>query len=149
MKVFYLNGPNLNLLGSREPHLYGNTSLEDIAREVHERAAQLNVEVDFRQTNFEGQLVEWIQQAPSLQVDVMVLNAAALTHTSIAIRDAVASMDIPTLEIHLSNIHARESFRHNSLIAPVCKGQITGFGKFSYLLALEASVNVFGSDKAR
>jgi 3-dehydroquinate dehydratase-2 len=141
MKVLYLNGPNLNLLGQREPDVYGHETLADIEAKVRERASNLGVEVDFRQSNLEGELVDWIQQAKG-KSDVIILNAAAYTHTSIALRDAIAAVGIPTIEIHLSNIHAREKFRQKSLIAPVCLGQITGFGKKSYLLALEAAVDV-------
>jgi len=143
MKILFLNGPNLNLLGQREPDIYGKTSLADIEASVHERAAKLKVETDFRQTNLEGELVGWIQQARG-KFDVIVLNAAAYTHTSVALRDAIAAVGVPTIEIHLSNVHAREEFRHKSLIAPVCKGQITGFGANSYILALEAAISVNG-----
>lgn len=141
MKVLFLNGPNLNLLGQRETPIYGKLSLQEIERMVRDRAAKLEVDVDFRQTNLEGDLVTWIQQAAG-RCDVIVLNAAAYTHTSVAIRDAVAAVAIPTIEIHLSNTQARESFRHVSLIAPVCRGLISGFGANSYLLALEAAVNI-------
>ena len=141
MKVLFLNGPNLNLLGQREPDVYGHATLADIEAKVRKLAGKLGVEVEFRQSNVEGELVDWIQQAKG-KFDVIVLNAAAYTHTSIALRDAIAAVGIPTIEIHLSNIHAREEFRHKSLIAPVCWGQISGFGQKSYLLALEASVDV-------
>ena len=141
MKVLFLNGPNLNLLGTREPEVYGRTTLADIEKSVRERAAQLKVEVDFRQSNQEGEMVEWIQKAKN-QFNVIVINAAAYTHTSVALRDAISAVGVPTIEIHLSNIHAREEFRHKSLIAAVCVGQICGFGSKSYLLGLEASVHV-------
>jgi len=141
MKILFLNGPNLNLLGQREPDVYGRATLSDIEAKVRERAAQLKVGIDFRQTNLEGELVDWIQQAKG-KFEVIVINAAAYTHTSIALRDAISAVGVPTIEIHLSNIHAREEFRHKSLIAPVCWGQITGFGQKSYILALEASVDV-------
>ena len=141
MKILFLNGPNLNLLGKREPDVYGHATLADIETEVRERAKDLGVEVDFRQSNLEGELVGWIQEAKG-NFDVIVLNAAAYTHTSVALRDAIAAVGVPTIEIHLSNIHAREKFRQKSLIAPVCCGQITGFGQKSYILALEASINV-------
>jgi 3-dehydroquinate dehydratase II len=141
MKILFLNGPNLNLLGQREPEIYGHTTLADIEAKVRERAAELKVEIDFRQSNLEGELVGWIQQAKDA-FDVIVINAAAYTHTSIALRDAIAASGVPTIEIHLSNVHAREEFRHKSLIAPVCRGQITGFGQKSYILGLEASVDV-------
>jgi 3-dehydroquinate dehydratase-2 len=146
MKISFLNGPNLNLLGQREPEIYGRTTLADIEAKVRERAAELKAEVDFRQSNLEGELVDWIQQAKG-KFDVIVINAAAYTHTSIALRDAIAASGVPTIEIHLSNVHAREEFRHKSLIAPVCMGQITGFGQKSYILGLEAAVDVKDNKK--
>src|SRR3974390_413048 len=141
MKVLFLNGPNLNLLGQREPEIYGRLTLADIETKVRDRAAELKIMVEFRQSNLEGELVDWIQEAKG-KFDVIVLNAAAYTHTSIALRDAISAVGVPTIEIHLSNIHAREKFRQKSLIAPVCSGQICGFGAKSYLLALEASGDV-------
>jgi 3-dehydroquinate dehydratase-2 len=141
MKILFLNGPNLNLLGMREPEVYGRLTLADIEAKVRERAARLKVAVDFRQSNQEGELVSWIQEAKG-KFDVIVINAAAYTHTSVALRDAISAVGVPTIEIHLSNIHAREEFRHTSLIAPVCQGQICGFGSKSYLLGLEAAVDV-------
>jgi len=141
MKILFLNGPNLNLLGQREPELYGRSTLADIESQVRSKAEKLKVGIDFRQSNLEGELVAWIQQARG-QFDVIVLNAAAYTHSSIALRDAIVASGVPTIEIHLSNVHAREEFRHKSLIAPVCRGQITGFGVQSYLLGLEAACNV-------
>jgi len=141
MKLLFLNCPNLNLLGQREPSVYGRTTLAEIEAKVRERAAKLGAEVDFRQSNLEGELVTWIQQAKGV-FDVIVLNAAAYTHTSVALRDAISATGIPTIEIHLSNVHAREEFRHKSLIAPVTTGQIVGFGVHSYTLAVDAAVNV-------
>jgi 3-dehydroquinate dehydratase II len=141
MKILYLNGPNLNLLGEREPSIYGRIGLAEIEAQVRRRATELGAEIGFRQSNLEGELVTWIQEARG-HWDVIVLNAAAYTHTSIALRDAISAVGIPTIEIHLSNIHAREEFRHRSVIAGVCCGQITGFGARSYLLALDASFNV-------
>jgi 3-dehydroquinate dehydratase II len=141
MKALFLNGPNLNLLGTRQPEVYGRHTLADIEALVRNRASELGVEIDFRQSNHEGELVTWIQQARG-QFDAIVLNAAAYTHTSVALRDAIAAVSIPTIEIHLSNIHAREEFRHRSLIAPVCRGQISGFGFQSYLLGLQAAVTL-------
>jgi 3-dehydroquinate dehydratase-2 len=147
MKILFLNGPNLNLLGQREPEIYGRATLADVEAKVRERAAKLGVEVDFRQSNLEGELIAWIQQAQG-KFSVIVLNAAAYTHTSIALRDAISATGISTIEIHLSNVHAREEFRHKSLIAPVCRGQICGFGVNSYVLAVEAAVNVGESAKS-
>ena len=141
MKLLFLNGPNLNLLGQREPEIYGSTTLADIEKKVRQRAGDFNAEIAFRQSNLEGELVSWIQEAKG-KFHVIVLNAAAYTHTSIALRDAIAAVGVPTIEIHLSNVHAREEFRHKSLIAPVCCGQILGFGEKSYILAVEAAVHV-------
>jgi 3-dehydroquinate dehydratase-2 len=141
MKILFLNGPNLNLLGQREPEIYGKTTLADIEAKVQDRGQKLGAAIEFRQSNVEGELVGWIQQAKG-NFDVIVLNAAAYTHTSIALRDAIVAAEVPTIEIHLSNVHAREEFRHKSLIAPVCSGQIIGFGANSYVLAVEAAFNV-------
>ena len=138
MKILFLNGPNLNLLGQRQPDIYGTTTLAEIERAVRARA-EGRAEIEFRQSNDEGELVTWIQDAVS---EVVVLNAAGYTHTSVALRDAITASDVPVVEIHLSNIHAREEFRHNSLIAPVCKGQICGFGPSSYILGLEAALSL-------
>jgi 3-dehydroquinate dehydratase-2 len=140
MNILFLNGPNLNLLGQREPSLYGRDTLADIEATVRERAARLGAEIEFRQSNLEGELVGWIQEAKG-KFEAIVLNAAAYTHTSIALRDAISAVGIPTIEIHLSNIHAREEFRHTSVIAAVCRGQISGFGPKSYLLGLEAAID--------
>jgi 3-dehydroquinate dehydratase-2 len=141
MRILFLNGPNLNLLGQREPEIYGHTTLADIEARVRQRARELGAEVEFSQSNLEGELVTWVQQAKQ-HFDVIVLNAAAYTHTSVALRDAISAVGLPTIEIHLSNVHAREEFRHKSLIAPVCRGQIAGFGAYSYILAVEAACNV-------
>ena len=138
MKILFLNGPNLNLLGQRQPDIYGTTTLAEIESAVREQA-EGRAEIEFRQSNDEGELVTWIQDAVS---EVMVLNAAGYTHTSVALRDAITASDVPVVEIHLSNIHAREEFRHNSLIAPACKGQICGFGLNSYTLGLEAAISL-------
>ena len=147
MKILFLNGPNLNLLGQREPEVYGRVTLADIEAKVRQRAAKLGAEIDFRQSNLEGELVAWIQQAKG-KADVVVLNAAAYTHTSIALRDAILAVGVPTIEIHLSNVHAREEFRQKSVIAAVCCGLISGFGADTYILAVEASVNVIEKKKA-
>ena len=140
MNILFLNGPNLNLLGQRQPEIYGDTTLVDIEAAVREHAGD-RARVDFLQTNEEGELVTWIQEA-SGQADVIVINAAAYTHTSVALRDAIAAGDIPAIEIHLSNIHAREEFRHKSIIAPVCQGQICGFDSTSYLLGFDAALSL-------
>lgn len=140
MKILFLNGPNLNLLGQREPEVYGSLTLAQIEAKVRKHATKLGAQVDFRQSNLEGELVTWIQQAKG-NFDTIVLNAAAYTHTSIALRDAISSVGVPTIEIHLSNVHKREEFRQKSLISAVCKGIISGFGANSYLLALEAAFN--------
>lgn len=141
MKLLVLNGPNLNLLGLREPGIYGATTLAEIEARCRDRAHALKAEIDFRQTNHEGELVAWVQEARGM-VDAIVLNAAAYTHTSIALRDAISAVGLPVVEVHLSNIHAREEFRHRSMIAAVCKGQISGFGPISYLLGIEAAVQL-------
>lgn len=141
MKILFLNGPNLNLLGQRQPEIYGRDTLAKIEAKVRKRARSLKVSLDFHQSNIEGELVSLIQDARD-NYDFIVLNAAAYTHTSIALRDAISATRVPTIEIHLSNVYAREEFRKTSLIAPACIGQISGFGTLSYLLALEACVNV-------
>lgn len=144
VNILFLNGPNLNLLGTRQPEVYGRATLAQIESLVRDRARERQAQVDFRQSNYEGELVEWIHEAKG-RFDAIVLNAAALTHTSIAIRDAISSVGLPVIEIHLSNIHAREEFRRHSLIAGVCRGQVCGFGIHSYLLGLEAAISVNGS----
>ena len=144
MRILFLNGPNLNMLGQREPGIYGRSTLADIEAAVKERAPQSAHQIEFRQSNHEGELVTWIQQAFG-RFDAIVLNAGAYTHTSVALRDAIAGTGVPTIEVHLSNVQARESFRHQSVIAAVCRGQITGFGPFSYILALDAAVNINAS----
>lgn len=141
MNILFINGPNLNLLGVREPEIYGRTSLADIEIELRKLARELKVKIDFRQSNHEGEIITWIQDAKD-NFDCLVLNAAAYSHSSIAIRDTLLAVSIPTIEIHLSNIHARESFRQHSMIAPVCLGTIDGFGPHSYYLALRAAVSL-------
>lgn len=141
MKILVLHGPNLNLLGRREPEVYGRLTLREIDEALHRRAGELGVEVECRQSNAEGDLVTWIQEARGV-ADVIVFNAAGYTHTSVALRDAIAAAEIPTIEVHLSNIYARESFRHQSKIAAVCVGSIAGFGVDSYLLGIQAAVNL-------
>lgn len=142
MKALFLNGPNLNLLGTREPNVYGGASLVDIEKVVSSKAKITKTTVVFRQTNLEGELVTWVQQAKRNRFDVIVLNAGGYTHTSVAIRDAIKASKVPTIEIHLSNVFAREEFRSHSMIAPVCVGSICGFGVGSYLLGLEAALSI-------
>jgi len=137
--ILVIHGPNLNLLGDREKDIYGSYPLSKINEEILDLAKQLNVKVDFFQSNIEGEIVNEIQKAKGLY-DVIIINPAGYTHYSVAIRDAISAVQIPTIEVHLSNIHSREEFRQKSVIAPVCKGQILGFGKDSYLLALRAAV---------
>ena len=140
MKFLVINGVNLNLLGVREPEKYGNQTLSDVENFVKEEASKLNVEVDFYQSNIEGELVDKIQEAKG-NYDGIVMNPAAYTHTSVAIRDALLAVQIPTIEVHISNIHTREEFRKTSLTAPACVGQLTGFGINSYKLGLIALVD--------
>ncbi len=137
LRLLVLHGPNLNLLGTREPSVYGQVSLPDIDKSITRRGGELGIAVQTKQSNVEGELVTWIQNARG-HFDGIIINPAAYTHTSIAIRDAIAAIALPTVEVHLSNIHQREEFRHHSFIAAVALGQIAGFGPTGYLLALEA-----------
>jgi len=139
-KVLVVHGPNLNLLGQREPHIYGAETLADINALLENKARDWGIELDFLQSNHEGDIVDAIGRAKSQGFAAILMNPAAYTHTSVAIRDAVAAVDVPLVEVHLSNIYAREEFRHKSVIAPVCYGQISGFGVNSYVLGLEAIV---------
>ena len=145
MKILVINGPNLNLLGQREPDVYGSETLADIESKTRLAAAALDVELDAFQSNEEGALVTTIGQAAGVY-DGIIINPAAYTHTSIALRDAIKASGVPCVEVHLSNTHARESFRHTSLTAPVCIGQIMGFGGKGYLLALEGLVEKLRSN---
>ena len=140
-KILVLNGPNLNLLGKRQPEIYGKATLSDIEKQVRVLAKELGVEVEFRQSNSEGELVTWIQEAAN-RFGAIVINPAAYTHTSLAMRDAISAVGIPTVEIHISNIHKREPFRHHSYIAEVAVGQIAGFGVQSYLMGLRAAAQL-------
>jgi 3-dehydroquinate dehydratase-2 len=141
-RVFVLNGPNLNLLGSREPEIYGADTLDDIAARLTDRAAELGVEIDVRQSNHEGHLIDWLHDAATTGAAAVILNAGGYTHTSVALRDAVAAIPVPVIEVHLSNPAAREPFRHHSLLSAVCKGTITGLGAHGYLLALDAAARL-------
>jgi 3-dehydroquinate dehydratase-2 len=143
-RVLILNGPNLNLLGTREPDVYGSATLADIEAACIRRGVALGLEVDFRQSNHEGELVDWIQQARGLYGAVLV-NAAAFSHTSIAILDALATLDVPVIEVHLSNIFRREPFRRHSHVSGVAKGIVCGFGGFGYEMALEAAARLIGA----
>jgi 3-dehydroquinate dehydratase-2 len=142
--VLILNGPNLNMLGIREPHIYGAETLEDIENACQETATRLGLEIDFRQSNHEGELVTWIQDARG-EHDAIILNAGAYTHTSIAIHDALSAVGLPVVEVHLSNIFRREPFRHHSYVSPVARGVICGFGSQGYLLALQAAGRLIDS----
>ncbi|HJT22967.1 MAG TPA: type II 3-dehydroquinate dehydratase [bacterium] len=137
-KILVLHGPNLNLLGEREPNVYGSVTLEEINKELKDLSAKSDVELRIVQSNHEGELVETIQNARHW-AEVIIINPAAYTHTSVAIRDALSAVQVPTIEVHLSNIYAREGFRQASHVSPVAVGQISGFGKNSYLLALQAA----------
>lgn len=141
-KILVLNGPNLNRLGAREPEVYGSDTLDDIAARLHEQAAGLEVKIDVRQSNHEGHLIDWLHEAADEGAHAVLLNAGGLTHTSIALRDAISAIPVPVIEVHLSNPHAREPFRHRSLIAGVCQGTVSGFGARSYTLALDAAARL-------
>lgn len=140
LSILVLHGPNLNMLGLREPSIYGTDDLPTIEARLHILGLELGVLVDSRQSNHEGTLVDWIQEART-EFDGMLLNAGAYTHTSVALRDAISASEKPVIEIHLSNVHAREAFRHTSMIAPVCVGQVTGFGSNSYALGLRGLID--------
>ena len=137
--VFVLNGPNLNLLGTREPEIYGRATLEDIAAMLAARAGELGIEVDIRQSNHEGHLIDWLQEAAASGAKAVILNAGGYTHTSVALRDAVAAIPVPVIEVHLSDPLAREPFRHTNFLTDVCMRSITGLGARGYILALDAA----------
>ena len=143
-----LHGPNLNLLGTRETTVYGRTTLAAVNRLIRDHARRRGARVECRQSNFEGQLIEWLHGAERDGFAGVVLNPGAFTHYSLALRDAVAGIGIPVVEVHLSNVHAREEFRRHSVIAPVARGQIAGFGAASYLLGLDALLVILGSPRA-
>ncbi|MEO7277242.1 MAG: type II 3-dehydroquinate dehydratase [Sphingomicrobium sp.] len=139
--IFVLNGPNLNLLGSREPRIYGTQTLADIGETLEHRAKALKLQLDIRQSNHEGVLVDWLQEAMA-KAAAVVINAGGYSHTSIAIRDAVAALSIPVIEVHLTNVYAREGFRRTSLVGQVAKGSIVGLGALGYVLALDAAAHL-------
>ena len=137
--VFVLNGPNLNLLGLREPEIYGQETLDDIAGQLEDRARELDLSVDLRQSNHEGHLIDWLHEAQATDAKAVLLNAGAFTHSSIALYDAIRAITTPVIEVHLSNPQTREPFRHRSYVGRAAKGTISGFGALSYMLALEAA----------
>ncbi len=141
MKILVLHGPNLNILGKREPEIYGKTTLDQINSDIYKFAQENSIEISIYQSNHEGELVTKIQEAINIY-DAIVINPAAYTHTSIAIRDAISASNIPTIEVHLTNIFSREDFRHKSLISGVVSGVISGFGANSYILGIMAAINI-------
>ncbi len=143
--ILVLNGPNLNMLGTREPDIYGSETLDDINNNMISRAETLGYTIDFRQSNSESELVGWIQQCQG-DTSAILLNAGAFTHTSVAILDALQTLDIPVIEVHLSNIFRREKFRHHSYVSPAANGIICGFGSNSYILALDAAHNILSKN---
>ena len=144
-RILVLNGPNLNMLGTREPDVYGNETLADIEAKSVARAATLGLSVTFRQSNTEGELVDWVQQARN-EADLIVVNAGAYTHTSVALLDALKACDIPVIEVHLSNIHQREEFRHHSFVSKAAVGMICGFGGYGYEMALDAAARILNKE---
>ena len=140
--IFILNGPNLNLLGTREPEVYGSDTLDDIAGQLEDRARDLGVAVELRQSNHEGHLLDWLHEAQATGVKAVILNAGALTHSSIGLHHAVKAISVPVIEVHLSNPQAREAFRHHSYVSPVARGTITGLGALGYQLALDAAARL-------
>ena len=144
--IYVLNGPNLNLLGLREPEIYGTDTLDDIAERLEDKAKALGVTLEIRQSNHEGHLVDWLHEAQASEARAVLLNAGALTHTSLALYDAIRSVRTPVIEVHLSNVFRREAFRHHSYVSPVAKGVICGFGAHGYLLALDALARLIDAD---
>jgi 3-dehydroquinate dehydratase-2 len=140
--VYVLNGPNLNLLGTREPEIYGYETLDDIAGQLEDRARELGLAIEMRQSNHEGHLIDWLHEAQAEEAKAVILNPGGFTHTSVALQDAVKAIVTPVIEVHLSNPHARESFRRRSFVAPVARGTIAGFGGLGYLLALDAAARL-------
>jgi len=141
-KILVLNGPNLNLLGTRQPEIYGYDTLDDIAERMEDVASRAHVEIDFRQSNHEGHLIDWLHEAQVAGMHAVILNPGGLTHTSVALLDAIKGIKVPVIEVHLSNPHAREGFRHKSYVGMGAKGTIAGFGPMSYMLALEAALEL-------
>jgi 3-dehydroquinate dehydratase-2 len=141
-KIYVLNGPNLNLLGTREPEIYGDDTLDDIAGRLEDLARSQDVEIDFRQSNHEGHLIDWLHEAQAEGVKAVILNPGGLTHTSVALHDAIKSIVTPVIEVHLSNPHKREEFRHKSYVGQAANGTIAGFGALSYELALAAALKL-------
>jgi 3-dehydroquinate dehydratase-2 len=140
--IYVLNGPNLNLLGLREPEIYGSDTLDDIGERLEGRAKELGVRIDMRQSNHEGHLIDWLHEAKAKGAKAVLLNAGGFTHTSVALHDAIKAIQLPVIEVHLSNPHARERFRHRSLIATAARGTIAGFGALGYELALDAAARL-------
>jgi 3-dehydroquinate dehydratase-2 len=140
--IYVLNGPNLNLLGSREPEIYGAHTLDDIAGRLEDKARTLGLAIDMRQSNHEGHLIDWLHEAQAEGAKAVILNAGGFTHSSVALHDAIKAVGVPVIEVHLSNPQARESFRRRSLVAPVAKGSIAGFGAVGYELALDAAARL-------
>ena len=140
--ILILNGPNLNVLGTREPEIYGSDTLDDIAARLDEQARASGLVIDMRQSNHEGHLIDWLHEAQSRGAKAVILNAGGLTHTSIALHDAIKSITTPVIEVHLSNPHAREAFRHTSFVGRAAKGSIAGFGALGYALALDAAAKL-------
>ncbi len=150
MKILVINGPNINLTGEREAAHYGSETLDAINAKLTDKAKEIGVEIEFYQSNCEGAIIDRLhasRAAVNGGIDAIVLNAGAYTHYSYAIRDAISAIKLPVVEVHMSNIHARESFRHESVLAPVCVGQICGFGWYSYVLGLYAAVNALNTEK--
>jgi 3-dehydroquinate dehydratase II len=140
--IYVLNGPNMNLLGLREPEIYGSDTLDDIAGMLEDRARELDLTIDMRQSNHEGHLVDWLHEAQARGAKAVILNAAAYTHTSVALHDAIKAVTTPVIEVHMSNPHKREDFRHLSWVGRAARGTIAGFGALSYVLALEAAARI-------
>lgn len=140
--VFVLNGPNLNLLGMREPEIYGHDTLDDIAGRLEDRAQELGLSVDVRQSNHEGHLIDWLHEAQAVGAKAVLLNAGAYTHTSVALHDAIKGIKTPVIEVHLSNPHKREEFRHKSYVGMAAKATVAGFGPASYIVALDAVLHL-------